>query len=88
MPHFSQYAANVLLIEPQNMQNLLSSELVFSTFELLGSREIGPWLCFGFSLGLLIDKTAAKIESAIATIIIMDKSGLSEIKLNDRGRTG
>jgi hypothetical protein len=68
------------------MQNLVPSETVFSDNGLLGSEGAGD--STGCCLGFLTDQTARVIETTMANAIIMNKSGFSEIKLNDKGRTG
>lgn len=39
-------------------------------------------------MDLFVDMTAAVIETAIATIIMRNKTGSAEIKLSDIGRSG
>ena len=86
MPHFSQYIAYVLLLEPQKMQYLLPSETVSSVFGKVASApEVES---FDGCLGFLTDQTAMAIEAIIAKLISINSNGLSEIKLIDSGRTG
>ena len=68
------------------MQNLLLSKLAFATLGLLGSGE-SVWLS-GFGLDLFAVLMVIVIEITIARSISMNKTGSSEIKLSDMGKTG
>ena len=72
------------------MQNLLPSKLLLGEIwgAVIGSGGETDWLRGGGCLGLFTDFTATLIEIIIANTMIMNKSGLSKIRLNDRGRTG
>ena len=69
------------------MQNLLLSRLVSAAFGLLWFSEIG-WFKLGFGFGLSTVLIVTIIETAITRIISANKTGSSEIKLIDIGRTG
>ena len=69
------------------MQNLLPSKLASVTWGVLGSGET-VWLWIVCSLGFFADLTAMVMENTIARTMSINKMGLSEIKLNDRGSTG
>lgn len=84
MPHFSQYAAYVLLLDPQKMQNLLESESVLGACGVTGSGDTGICSC-GMIFVFLTDQMVRTIETTMANAMIMNKSGLSSIRLNDNG---
>lgn len=68
------------------MQNLLPSEAASSVFGkvALVARGVSIDGCLVF----LTDQIARDIEATTAKLISINKSGLSEIRLIDNGRTG
>ena len=74
------------MLEPQKMQNLFPSEAVSSGFRNVALVARGASID-GF-LVFLTDQTARATEATIAKLISINKRGLSEIKLIDKGRTG
>ena len=68
------------------MQNLSPIKTLFCDVEVLGSG--GAVALDVVCIGFLTDQTARAIETTIANMMIMNKSGLSETKLNDNGITG
>jgi len=69
------------------MQNLPLSKLVTDNVELFGSCE-NVLLRGGLGLDLFAVLIVTAMEITTANIISMNKTGSSEIKLSDMGKTG